>query len=225
MRRALLIAAVAAAALVAVAFTRADAVSGSARTVTTVGHGVVTVAPDEATVSAGVRTTGASAAAALSANGAAMAKVIAALKQVGFSSLQTQQVSLYPQTSPHGRVTGFVAQDTVSVVAPIAAAGRLIDAAVAAGANTVDGPTLGVSIHGRLYRQALQKALADARAKATALGKAGGFAVGRVVSVSEQSSEPPVAFQAAGAKAAPSTPIEAGTQDITADVQVVFAIR
>lgn len=225
MRRALLIAAALAVALVAVAFTRADTAASSGRTVTTVGHGVVTVVPDRATVSAGVRTQGSSASAALSANGTVMAKVIAALKQVGFKSIQTQQVSLYPQTNTRGHVTGFVAQNTVSVTAPIADAGRLIDAAVGAGANTVDGPTLGVSIQGQLYRQALQRALADARAKAAALGKAGRFGVGRVVSVTEQSSQPPDVFQAAGAKAAPSTPVEAGTQDVTADVQVVFSIR
>jgi uncharacterized protein YggE len=112
----------------------------------------------------------------------------------------------------------------VSVTGPIADAGRLIDAAVGAGANTVDGPTLGVSIQGRLYRQALQGAVADARAKAQALAKAGGFRVGRVLQVSEQSTQPPVVFAApAGAKAAP-TPVEAGTQDVTADVQVAFAI-
>jgi uncharacterized protein len=222
MRRALLIAAVAAAALVAVAFTRAG--STGARSVTTVGHGVVTVVPDEATISAGVRTTGPTAAAALAANADAMAKVIAALKRVGFHSIQTQQVSLYPQTGSRGRVTGFVAQNTVSVVSAIADAGRLVDAAVGAGANTVDGPSLGVSIQGRLYRQALARALADARAKAQALAGAGGFGVGRVLSVTEQSSQPPVVFAAAGAKAA-STPVEAGTQDVTADVQAVFAVR
>lgn len=222
MRRALLIAALAVAALVAVAFTRAAGSTG--RSVTTVGHGVVTVVPDEATITAGVRTTGATASDALAANSDAMTKVIAALKRVGFKTIQTEEVSLYPQTGSKGRVTGYVAQDSVSVTGPIADAGRLIDAAVGAGANTVDGPTLGVSIQGRLYRQALQGAVADARAKAQALAKAGGFRVGRVLQVSEQSTQPPVVFAApAGAKAAP-TPVEAGTQDVTADVQVAFAI-
>lgn len=220
-RSALLIAVVVVAALVAAAFTRTTA--SSRGSVTTVGHGVVTVVPDEATVAAGVRTPGSTASAALAANSDAMTRVIAALKRVGFRSIQTQEVSLYPQTSSRGRVTGYVAQDSVSVVGPIADAGRLIDAAVGAGANTVDGPSLGVSIQSRLYREALQKAVADARAKAQALAKAGGFAVGRVLRVSEQSGQPPVVFAAAGARPA-STPVEAGTQDVTADVRVVFAI-
>ena len=224
MRRLLLICALGGIVLVAAAFTRADSAASSGRAVTTVGHGVVTVVPDRATISAGVRTAGATASAALSANAAAMTKVIAALKQVGFKTIQTQQVSLYPQTNSRNRVTGFVAQNTVAVTAPIADSGRLIDAAVGAGANTVDGPALGVSIQGRLYRTALQRAVADARAKAVALGKAGGFGVGRVVTVVEQSAGQPVPVDGA-AKAAASTPVEPGTQDVTADVQVEFAIR
>jgi uncharacterized protein len=224
MRRLLPIAAVGAAALVAVAFTRAGT-TPSGRTVTTAGHGVVSVVPDQATISAGVRTTAPTASAALAQNAAALGKVIVALKQVGFKTLQTQQVSLVPQTSPRGRVTGYVAQNTVAVTAAIADAGRLIDAAVGAGANTVDGPALGVSVQRSLYRQALQKAVVDARAKAAALAKAGGFGLGRVVTVSEQSVQTPVVFGAAAGAKAPETPVEAGTQDVTADVQASFAIR
>src|SRR3954452_18079070 len=82
--------------------------------VTTIGHGVVTAVPDEATVSAGVRTHAATAHAALAANAKAMNAVVDALKQAGGRDLQTQQVSLYPQTDQEGKVTGYVAQDTVS---------------------------------------------------------------------------------------------------------------
>ena len=218
MRRLLLISALAVAAAVAVAFTAAG--SSTTRTVTTNGHGVVTVVPDQATIDAGVRTSGSTAAAALAANGNAMTRGIAALKQVGVKTIQTQEVSLYPQTGPRGKVTGFVAQNTVTVTAPIAGAGRLIDAAVGAGANTVDGPTLGVSIQGRLYRQALRNAIVDARAHALALAGS----VGRVLTITEQSQQQQVTFGAA-AKAPSATPVEAGTQQVTADVQVTFALR
>jgi uncharacterized protein YggE len=224
MRRFLIIGAVAAAAVAGLAFTRVSS-STSGRTVTTQGHGVVTVVPDEATISAGVRTSAGTSAGALAANAAAMTRVIAALKQVGFKSIQTQEVSLYPQTDQRGNeVIGYVAQNSVSVVAAIGFAGRLIDAAVGAGANIVDGPTLGVSIQATLYRQALKKAVVDARAKAEALAAAGGFHVGRVLTVTEQSAQQPIMFGAAASAKAPSTPVEAGTQTVTADVQVIFAI-
>jgi uncharacterized protein YggE len=195
-------------------------------TVTTLGHGVITIAPDEATVTSGVHTQAATAKAALDENARLMNAVIAALKAAGGQELQTQQVSLYPQTSPQGEVTAYVADNTVSAKAKIAGAGALIDAAVAAGANTVSGPSLGVSDRDARYREALGKAVADARLKAEALAKAGGFGVGPVSTVSEQGGGGPApVFQATATLAKDSTPIEPGTQDVTADVTVTFRIR
>jgi uncharacterized protein YggE len=196
-------------------------------TVTTLGHGVITVAPDQATVTAGVHTQAASASAALAANAKLMNAVLAALKAAGGDKLQTQQVSLYPQTDPQGQVTGYVADNSVSASTKIADTGALIDAAVGAGANTVGGPTLSVSDRDARYRDALGKALADARLKAEALAKAGGFGVGPISSVTEQSGGGPTPmFQAAtGSAKADSTPIEPGTQDVTADVSVTYRIR
>jgi uncharacterized protein len=195
-------------------------------TVTTFGHGVVTAVPDEATVTAGVHTQADSASAALDQNAALMNKVVAALKAAGGTDLQTQQVSLYPQQNPQGQVTAYVADNSVSAKAKIAAAGPLVDAAVGAGANTVSGPTLGIAGRDALYRGALKKAVDDARAKAAALADAGGFGVGPVSSVSEQQAggaPVPMLDSAVAGKA--STPIEPGTQDVTADVQVTFRIR
>ena len=195
-------------------------------TVTTLGHGVVTVAPDEATVTAGAHTQAASASDALAQNARLMNAVIAALRRAGGENLQTQQVSLYPQSSEQGQVTGYVADNSVSAKAKIAAAGALVDAAVAAGANTVSGPSLGVSDRDARYRDALAKAVDDARRKAEALAKAGGFGVGPVSVVTEGSSEsPPVVFAAAAQRDATATPIEPGTQDVAADVTVTFRIR
>jgi uncharacterized protein len=200
--------------------------SASPDTVTTLGHGVITVAPDQATVTAGVHTQAASASAALAQNAKLMNAVVAALKAAGGEELQTQQVSLYPQTSPQGDVTAYAADNSVSAKTKIAGAGALIDAAVGAGANTVSGPSLDVSDRDARYRDALGKAVADARLKAEALAKAGGFGVGPVSSVTEGGSAPTPVFQAVGAATkADSTPIEPGTQDITADVTVTFRIR
>ena len=162
--------------------------------VTTNGHGVITAVPDEATVSAGVHTDGTTAAGALAANATSMNAVVAALKAAGGKELQTQQVSLYPSTDQQGKVTGYTAQNTVSAKATIAGAGALIDAAVGAGANTVDGPSLAISDQDALYRDALKKAVQDARAKALALADAGGFGVGPVSTVVEQSAAGPVQF-------------------------------
>ncbi len=231
MRR-LLTLTLAAAALLAVAALagvgRPEAAHGdvaSADTVTTTGHGVVTVVPDEASVSAGVHTQAVTAAAALSQNAKLMTSVIAALKAAGGSDLQTQQVSLYPQTNDQNQVTGYVADNSVSAKTKIAGAGALIDAAVAAGANNVSGPALDVSDRDALYRDALGKAVQDARAKAAALAGAGGFGVGPVSSVTEQTAAAPApVYEAAAAAKSDATPVEPGTQDVTADVTVTFRI-
>jgi hypothetical protein len=220
MRRLLLVSTLAAALVVV----PAAFASTATRSVTVGGHGIVTVVPNEATIDAGVTTTASTAQAALSNNSAAMTKVIAALKAVGYKELQTQQVSLTPLTNSKGHVTGYQAQDSVSVTASIASAGKLIDAAVGAGANNVDGPTLGVANQNLIYNTALQRAVVNARLKAKALAKAGGFHIGRVLSVSEQSSPTPITFGAVPNAAKSPTPIVAGTQQVTADVQVTFAI-
>ncbi len=123
-------------------------------------------------------------------------------------------------------MTGYAADDSVSAEIAVERAGALVDAAVAAGANTVGGPSLSVSDASARYRQALQDAVADARAKADALSRAGGFGLGPVSTVVEQSAEAvPIVRAAPGAAKSDSTPVEPGTQDITADVTVTFAIR
>ncbi len=233
MRRSLpLVLAAAAAAFVVVALAgvgRPESARGDTAisdTVSTTGHGVVSVVPDEATVIAGVHTQAASASDALAQNGKRMNAVVAALKRGGGTELQTQQVSLYPQTDGQGTVTGYSADNSVSAKSAIAHAGSLIDAAVGAGANTVSGPTLDVSGRDKLYRDALKKAVADARAKAVALGEAGGFGVGPVSTVTESGSAPQPVFAAqASAAAKDSTPIEPGSQDVSADVTIIFRIQ
>ncbi|MFL5926737.1 MAG: SIMPL domain-containing protein [Gaiellaceae bacterium] len=232
MRRLLFLALVAAAVLAAAALAgigRPEAARGdtaSPDTVTTHGHGVVTVVPDEATVTAGAQTRAATAAAALAVNAKLMDAVAAALKAAGGTGLQTQQVSLYPQTNEQSDVVGYLAEDSMSARTKIAGAGALIDAAVAAGANTVSGPALDVSDRDALYRDALAKAVADAHRKAEALAQAGGFAVGAASTVTEGDTEStPVRAFAALAQRDAATPIEPGTQDIAADVTVSFRMR
>ena len=225
----LIVAVVALAAAAVAGVGRPEAARGDTATpdtVTTVGHGVVTLVPDQAIVTAGVHTQAETASAALAQNSRLMNAVIAALEQAGGKELQTQQASLYPQTDRDGKVQGYTADDSVSATSAIAGAGPLIDAAVAAGANTVSGPSLGISDRDASYREALAKAVDDARAKAEALAKAGGFGVGPVSSVTEQSAAPLAPMvEATAAKAVDSTPVEPGTQDITADVSVTFRIR
>ncbi|HZT92029.1 MAG TPA: SIMPL domain-containing protein [Gaiellaceae bacterium] len=200
--------------------------AGPAGTVTTTGHGSVHAVPDRAQVSAGVQAGAATAADALARDSEQMARVIAALRAAGGRDLQTQEVLLWPRTDASGAVTGYVASNSVTATAAIARAGALVDAAVGAGANNVDGPSLTVADTGALYRAALAKAVADARAKAEALAAAGGFAVGSVTRIAEGGAAEPLPFAApASAARSGATPVVPGMQDVTADVSVSFAVR
>jgi uncharacterized protein YggE len=207
---------------------RADAGDPPLGTLTVTGTGSVTTQPDTARLSAGVTTQGANASDAMAANGEAMAKVIAALKRAGVASkdLQTEFVSVDPRYDRGGReVVGYSASNSVSaVVRDLSKVGDAIDAAVAAGANNVSGPSLARDDQDKLYREALESAVANARDKASALARAAGISLGAVRSLSEMAQGGgPVTFSALAVRES-STPIEPGTAEITATVRVVFAI-
>jgi uncharacterized protein YggE len=197
----------------------------SARTITVSGAGTVSAAPTQAGFDFGVSTRSKTARQALADDSGQMRRLIAALEAAGIpsASLQTSSVSLEPLTSGDGStIVGYSASNTVSTtVSDLSNAGATVDAAVAAGANQVDGPNLTVADQTTLYDQALKAAVADAQAKAQVLAAAGGLKVGAVASVEENSGSAPVPF-ARSAAGASSTPIQAGTQQVTANVTVVF---
>jgi uncharacterized protein YggE len=200
-----------------------------ARSVTVNGTGSVISIPDTATLSLGVTTQGKTAAAAFSANSTDMAKVIAALKSAGVAAkdIQTQLVSLSPRMNNAGdQIVGYTAFNSVNVTShDLTRAGALIDAAVAAGADTVNGPSLTRSDSDAQYRAALKAAVADAQKKAEALAEAGHFTVGAVQSITENSASQPIPLVGATDKvSAPSAPIEPGTQRVDAVVTVTYAI-
>src|SRR5262249_12358886 len=179
--------------------------SSSSATLSVVGTGVVTTKPDTAVVSAGVTSQAAKAADVMTANAAAMTKVIDALKAQGIDAkdLKTDIVSLQPRFDDQGvTIVGYTASNSLSAtVRDITATGPAIDAAVAAGANTIAGPTLTRDDTDKLYRDALEEAVAQARLKATALARASGKTLGAIKSVSEGTEEPlPLTFSAAAAK-------------------------
>ena len=204
----------------------ASSAAAEAGGITVQGTASVTSVPDRAELSFGVESKGSSAHSALSANGAEMRRVIAALKTAGATDVKTQYVSLSPQYNEKSEPQGFVATNTVSAtIKELAKAGAVIDAAVDAGANQVYGPSLSHGDQDELYRQALKAAVANARANAQALASASNLSLGRVTTIVEGGGAPqPVPFAAADKAMAESTPIEPGTQQTTASVTVTFSV-
>ena len=196
----------------------------NADTVTVSGAGVVTAVPDRAQISAGVESRAATARAALQANAAAMEKVLDALRARGGQNVTTQTVSLSTSFDEQGSPNGFVASNVASAETSLTGAGALIDAAVAAGANQVYGPSLSRSDADALYRDALAKAVDDAREHAAILAKAAGRELGRVTAMVESGASDVPMFAKAEAARDSATPIVSGTQETTATVSVTYEL-
>jgi uncharacterized protein YggE len=196
-------------------------------TITVTGNGTVDATPDRASFDFGVTTNGATAAEALSRNASQARAIIDALTKAGTASsaIQTTQVSLWPQTSSNGSViTGYQASNSVHVTAALGKSGALVDAAVGAGANNVDGPNLDTADTSSLRNGALKQALGEAKGKAQAIAEAAGLTLGAPLKVREGSQATPIVYAAgleAPARAAP--PIAAGTQKIQASVTVTYS--
>ena len=195
--------------------------------ITVTGNGTVNATPNRASFNFGVQTQSATAAGALSRNAEQARAIINALKKAGIdaSDIQTTQVSLWPQTTNDGRqITGYQASNSVQVTAALGKAGDLVDAAVGAGANNVDGPSLDTSDKTSLYADALKKAVANAKTKAQALAAGSGLTLGGIVKVTEGGGQPiPLPYAAADAVRSAAPPIEAGTQQIQATVTVTYS--
>ena len=193
------------------------------RTVTVSGVGAVRSAPDRAQLSFGVESRAATAQAALAANSTAMRRLVAALREAGVDDLQTQAVSVWPNWGDDNRLEGYIATNTVGGTVAVGRAGTAIDAAVAAGANQVYGPTLTSDEARKLYAQALDAAVDDAQGRARILAAAAGATLGHVVAIAESSAPPQPLMEKAAATDA-STPILPGQQETTANVTVTFAL-
>jgi len=194
--------------------------------ITVSGVGSVESVPNEATMSFGVETRRPTAKAAVAANGDDMRRLVNALRQAGARELATQWVSVYPTSNPeNGSTDGYAASNSVSATVDAEDAAALIDAAAEAGANQISGPGLSASNAEELYRQALAKAVTEARERAQVLAKAAGRSLGEISTIVEGSAAGPLPYAERAALDAASTPIVPGEQETTATVSITFSLR
>jgi uncharacterized protein YggE len=212
--------------------------SASAEGMTVQGVGRVTLSPDLATIQLSVERTASTAAGAQSAASAAMAKVIAAVRAKGIATadIASQWLSLQPRYdssrpgSDSPRITGYVARQALQVkVRKVDATGPVIDAAIGAGANTLEGISFSLADPTSATAQARRSAVADARTRAAALAAAAGVTLGAPTTISEISAPTPVPLAYALPDAAPAaglapTPVQPGTTEVDVTVSMTFAI-
>jgi uncharacterized protein len=207
---------------------------GTTNTVTASGAGTTQAVPDTAEMSFGVTTTSPNAKSALDEASKKAEQIASAVKKqdVAGEDIQTQDVSVYPQTTDQdGKqiITGYQASLSVRVkVRDISKLGEIISAANAAGANDISGPTFTIDDPAPARAKAIDEAVADARKTAEAMANAAGKSVGAVLSMSSSDVGlvPSAMYGTADmAGAAKSVPIEPGQLDITANVVVVFELE
>lgn len=202
------------------------------------GSGSVGAAPDQVVVRLGVETMADTASAALSENSQQMERVINALQDAGVpeENIQTQTVQLRPQyTRPEPEpgepreqqreLVGYIASNVVEAVSDdLGTVGDLLDAAVEAGANQVEGIRFEVTQQTDLLTQAREAAWEDAEQKAQQLADLAGGELGDVISINESTTVPrPVRLEVEEARAA--VPIQPGQEEIRVDLQVTWALE
>jgi len=201
--------------------------------ITVTGSGTATGTPKQLVLSMGVQVNSYSVASAVAEANQAQRRVIRALEARGVAAadIQTANFSIQPNYRGGSQVpTGYgVSEQLTATLNDLPRAGSQIQAAVSAGGNatTVDGVSLNLTDTGPLLASARQHAISDARAKATEYASALGERISAVISVSDQTQVSPYPmFFGAGAAAMPraSVPIRPGTQQVSAQVTVVFAI-
>lgn len=201
------------------------------RSISVTGTGTIEAAPDMATLMIGVTTQGSTAAEALAANSKATDAVIARLTASGIEArdMQTSNLSINPNWTGYDSstptISGYVASNMLTVrVRALDTTGAVLDAAVADGANTLNGLTFGLANPEPAYDEARKEAVADARAKAELLATAAGVKLGAVLSVSDAGATTDPVPMYRDAVQASAVPVVGGELGLVANVSVTWEI-
>jgi uncharacterized protein YggE len=201
------------------------------------GTGQVTGTPNLLRLDSSINVTRPTVTAAMQYANTVMAGVQQKLKSDGVAAadLQTSGLSVQPNytyANNTQRLTGYQVSENLSVVLrDLSKAGSIISDAAQVGGDAlqISGASLDIDKDDALIASARQAAFADALAKAKTYADASGRTLGAVTSISESTNSQPVTFDyrmasAAAAPEAAPVPIQAGSQDVTVNVAVTWAL-
>jgi len=211
------------------------------RTMNVSGSGKVTMVPDMAYISIGVRTEDAEVSAALNGNTTQALKISQALQEMGVEEkdIQTTNFNVYPMQNydNEGKVikTTYVVENTVYVtVRKLADLGTILDKTIKSGANSIYGISFDVNEEAKkaALDQARDLAIQDAKAKAEAIATSSGVSLGEIQGINVYSSGgvTPVydsKYGLGGAMEAASAqvPVSAGTLIISFEASLTYEIK
>ena len=205
--------------------------------VTAQGEAVITAEPDQAQIDIGVVTQARNALDAAKENAEKLERVMGEVKKFlgKGDEIKTANYSLNPNYRyPQGgkpEIVGYLANNVVRIkTAKLDNVGKLIDAAMQAGANNINQLMFTLKDEDAARLEALRQASAKAQAKAEAIATSLGLKILRIVSVTEgERTFQPIYRQTPMARAdtlaarAP-TPVEAGTVDVRSTVSLTAEV-
>ncbi|MNW41074.1 26 kDa periplasmic immunogenic protein precursor [compost metagenome] len=217
----------------------AESVALQKNIINVVGSGEISVKPDIAYLTIGVETQADTAKEAQSANSTKMAKLNTLLKdtwKIDVKDIQTGQFYVQPNYSysekEGQKVKGYSAYHTINVkYRDLSKIGQLLDAASNAGANRIDNVRFSTENPDQYQEQVIQKAMANADLKASAIAKAAKRQVGLVLSVTQASVETPTYMEnykvmaATADSGAASTSVEPGEITVKTTLNVVYEMK
>lgn len=209
-------------------------------TLTVTGHGESYATPDLAVVRVGATAQADEAAAAQASVNKVVQATVARLKAIGIDAkqLSTATVTLSPMYSgqeprrpgeapPPPHVVGYQASNSIRVeVTDIQRVGEVIDAAVKAGANQIEGVSFELKDQGAARASALQRAVSDAEMKAKVIAEAMRVRLDTVAEVNEGGVQPiyPQPQMRTMLAQDVGSPIEPGQVRVNATVTVRYRI-
>lgn len=169
-------------------------------------------------------------------------------KKIDAKDIQTRDYSVNPRyqyfncpppkadgsssVCPPPEITGYTISQTVVVkIRDLNSIGDIISGAVDKGANNVSGPEFTIDDPSSLENKAIGEAIGKAKEKAQKLSEAGGYKIGKLLSISENSTPPsPYPMTAAygmggGAEMKASPSIQTGSQEVRATITLTFEIE
>src|SRR5437660_3433924 len=189
------------------------------RTVRASGEGRALATPDVARVILGVELQDQSLSRANADATARMKKVLATLEKAGVAAKDVRTVRYavdvqrsYEKSSP-GIVVGYrVLNQVLVTLRDLSRLGGILDQVVAAGANDIGGLSMEKDDTSAERAAALERAMFDARARASVLAKAAGASLGEALQVSEggRASILPISMTTVRASSAAAVPVSTG---------------
>lgn len=209
-------------------------------TITVSGRGELQAAPDVAYVSVAVETRALTAKEAQSKNAQQFSGLTKLLydtykmvsKDVKTTSFNVQPEYIYNNNDGTSKVKGYLATHSLQITTrDLNGVGKLLDDLSASGANRVDGIRFDTEKQDQYELQTLDKAMANAKAKAQTLAKAAGKELQDVITISQNSvniipiSQRNVVMESKAAADGAQTTVETGEITLSADITVTYEMK